>query len=349
MFPYWLFYVAVSLISMLGFFSSKKLSKGVEWFKWSFVFLLISFFVGFRYEVGGDWGNYLSMYSTVASLNFFEVASYSDPGYQLLSWFSSRLGGDIYFVNFLCASFLAFGIISFSRTQPLPWLSVYISIPYLIVVVAMGYTRQAAALGFFLIGLSFLRYSGFKKYIFWVVLGALFHKSAVLMLPFTVFGMPRLLFRYWVGVGAVCVIAVLLLVMNSFGGLWELYVENNMDSEGAMLRVSMNALPAVLLLIFRKRILRDNENKLWVFFAICSLSMVPLVPFVSTAIDRVSLYFIPIQLFFFSRIHTIFYGTEIKAILILCVAFYYALVMFVWLNFAAHASDWIPYKSILFS
>ena len=37
----------------------------------------------------------------------------------------------------------------FVRRQPMPWLGLLVAIPYLVIVVGMGYSRQAIALGLF--------------------------------------------------------------------------------------------------------------------------------------------------------------------------------------------------------
>jgi hypothetical protein len=65
----------------------------------------------------------------------------------------------------------------------------------------------------------------------------------------------------------------------------------------------------------------------------------------STAVDRMGLYLIPIQLFVLSRLPDAFpimsRGVNPAT---LAVILYSAAVQFVWLNFAAHARYWIPYQ-----
>jgi hypothetical protein len=62
------------------------------------------------------------------------------------------------------------------------------------------------------------------------------------------------------------------------------------------------------------------------------------------AVDRLALYLIPLQLFVFARLPlalgpTFGYGAIIWAVIL-----YYALVLYVWLNFATHAFAWLPYQ-----
>ncbi|WP_259303618.1 EpsG family protein [Thermomonas sp. S9] len=109
----------------------------------------------------------------------------------------------------------------------------------------------------------------------------------------------------------------------------------------------MNAVPAVLFLIFRKRLAPDRvERKLWVWMALFAIACIPLVSQASTAVDRVALYFIPLQLFVFSRIARLAVAARRKGILVVSVMAYYAAVQLVWLNFATHSQYWIPYRIV---
>ena len=54
-------------------------------------------------------------------------------------------------MNFVCAIIFVTGLLIFCFHQPYKWLGILISTPYLINVVAMGATKQSAALGFIMI------------------------------------------------------------------------------------------------------------------------------------------------------------------------------------------------------
>lgn len=57
-----------------------------------------------------------------------------------------------------------------------------------------------------------------------------------------------------------------------------------------------------------------------------------------------ALYFIPLQLFVFGQLPTIAKSINVRTAIVLGILLYYALVQFVWLNFAAHAYAWLPYQ-----
>ena len=67
-------------------------------------------------------------------------------------------------------------------------------------------------------------------------------------------------------------------------------------------------------------------------------------PHIATAIDRVALYLIPLQLFVFARLPRLARTVKGRTLLVLGVVGYYSAVQFVWLNFATHAQYWLPYQ-----
>ena len=60
----------------------------------------------------------------------------------------------------------------------------------------------------------------------------------------------------------------------------------------------------------------------------------------STAVDRLALYIIPLQLAVLSRLPRAFDSGLLRY----AVMAYSALVLFVWLTFAKHADYWLPYQ-----
>lgn len=158
---------------------------------WLLVGLVLAVLMGLRHEVGGDWFNYLPQFQDTAVLSFGEALSLGDPGYSALNWLVAQLGGTIYGVNLACAAVLMWGTVVFCRRQPNPWLALLAAVPYLLIVVGMGYTRQSVALGFALLGLVALGDGRVRAFVLWVVLGALFHKSAVLLLPIAALAASR--------------------------------------------------------------------------------------------------------------------------------------------------------------
>jgi hypothetical protein len=311
--------------------------------------LLFTMMIGFRYRVGGDWGSYINYLNSTRYITFVEVFNRSDPGYIFLNWLVTQTVGEIWAVNLLCGLIFSIGLVAFARIQPRPWLGLLVAVPYLIIVVAMGYSRQGVAIGLAMLGLvALMRDRSNVKFVIWIALAASFHRTAMVLVPIAALAADR--GRIWTAswVGAATLLLYYLYLEDSVDRLVAGYIEAEYQSQGAAIRVTMNALPAALFLVARRRFrLSPSERRLWTIMALLALGFVVLL-FVSpssTAVDRMGLYLIPIQLFVLSRLPDAFpimsRGVNPAT---LAVILYSAAVQFVWLNFAAHARYWIPYQ-----
>ena len=276
----------------------------------------------------------------------------SDPGYMLINWLSLNLGTDIWLVNLISAMVFTWGLARFAREQPNPWLAIVIAVPYLVIVVAMGYTRQAVAIGIILAGLARVHHhQSMVKFGLYVLFAATFHKSAVIILPLVAFAAARNRI-VMVAIGAVMAAMLwYLFVSASIDTLMENYVVEEYDSQGAAIRVAMNLPPAILFLLYQRRFGLDAfSQKLWRNFAFAAIGALGLLMVMqsSTVVDRLALYLIPLQLYVFSRLPTVFSdkGRD-NGQLTLALIGYSALVQLVWLTSATHADYWLPYKFYL--
>lgn len=342
MLPFWLMF----LLPAWALLVPGQLPARQKITAWWAVGTLFALMIGLRHEVGGDWESYLDHFKTVAHMDFAEAMRKGDPGHYLVNWLVTRAGGSVYWVNLLYATVLMWGTVVFCRRQPWPWLALLVAVPYMLIVVGMGYSRQAMALGLALLGLVALGEHRVRAFVIYVAIGALFHKSAVLLLPIAALAASRNRFLTAGMVGLTSVLLYYLLLSQEADSMWTNYVEYQMESQGAKIRVLMNAVPAVLMLLFGKRLAASaQERKLWTWMALLALLCLPLVPLASTAVDRVALYLIPLQLFVFSRLPLLAGGNiRTRTGLVLGVVAYYAAVQFVWLNFATHARYWLPYQ-----
>ena len=120
---------------------------------------------------------------------------------------------------------------------------------------------------------------------------------------------------------------------------------NNLESEGAGVRLALCAVPAIAFLLYKRRLaFGEDEQALWRNYSIVALGLVTLYYFfipASTAIDRSALYLLPLQLAIFSRM-PLLVGSWLLGRLI--VIFLTAAVLFVWLNYAKSAFGWVPYR-----
>ncbi|CAN1496812.1 EpsG family [Burkholderiaceae bacterium] len=315
---------------------------------WLLIFGLLVLMIGLRHEVGGDWGNYVQQIYEASFDTFQESVIKKDPAYSILNWLSARFYLSPHYINAVCAVLFSWGLIVFCRVQPLPWLALTVAIPYLVTVVAMGYTRQGVAIGLIMIGLVALTEQKILRFMVFVALAALFHRSAIILIPFAILAgtQNRLLTVLWVS-GSGLVLHFLLL-QESVDSLYENYIVAQYDSSGAAIRITMNAVPAMLFLLFRQRFaMPKKERTFWTWMSLSALMLIGLlvVSPSSTAVDRVALYWIPLQLFVLSRLPDAMTRNPKRNIIwIRLVIFYSAAVLFVWLFFATHASSWLPYQ-----
>ena len=351
MWPYWLLFLVPAFQAVAKLRQAPIPLAEKRWsFLWRTVFVLLALMIGLRHQVGGDWESYLAVLEASKKLSLTEAfgSMNSDPADIFFNWVAAQSGLGLYLVNSVYGTMFAWGLLVFCREQPRPWLALTVAVPYLITVVAMGYSRQGVAVGMVMLGLIALREKSVFKFLFWVALAATFHKSAVILVPLAVLAGSgrRLWMLLWVVVTAV--LLFVLLLQESVDRFVAGYIDSQYDSAGAAVRIAMNAVPAALFLLLRKRFQMPPEQlSFWTWMSLGAIAFVLLlyVSPSSTAVDRVALYWIPLQLFVWSRIpDAMGRPGAANAVWVYAVVAYSAIVYFVWLLFATHSLYWLPYR-----
>jgi hypothetical protein len=306
------------------------------------IFIIVM--VGLRYQVGADWRSYEFMFSFAGYASWTRVIEHGDPGYQTLNWLVQRADYKIWLVNLICAIIFTWGLIRLARTQPLPWLAVVVAIPYLVIVVAMGYSRQAVAIGVIMAGLAALANgASLVRFAAYVAVAALFHKTAVVVLPLLVFTSERNRFLNALAGVAGFVLLYDVFLADDVDQLVKSYVDVEYSSQGAAIRVAMNLVPAFIMLVFGRRLsLSSAEVRVWRAFSWTSFGLLVLLILTpsSTAVDRIALYMLPLQLIVLPRTVGLFKSPLVGKLLVIA---YAGAIQFTWLNFATHATYWVPY------
>ncbi len=353
MLPYWLFFLLPAIVAFQAAPINRRRTDGTRATTglstaWYLVMVGLTLIIGLRYEVGGDWNSYLRYLYGARYLSFSDLATVSDPGYWALNMLSSWLGLGMAGVNTISALLFASGLIVFCRSLPRPWLALSCAMPYLVTVVAMGYTRQAIAVSLAMIGIVALQRVRYIRFAAWILVAALFHKTAIVLIPLAALVVKRKRFKAVGFIGLFSFAAYEAILSDHVDQLTSTYQDANLESSGALIRLAMNAVPAVLLLMFHKRFaLSPVEKRLWIIVSIISIGM--FIGFfltnLSTALDRMALYLIPLQLVVFAHFPDAIGrpGGRNEAI-VASILLYYATVLFVWLNFAQHSGYWVPYR-----
>jgi hypothetical protein len=350
MIPYWIFFITPAWVALLSPPLKSLRADGNRPLRvdgvWILVIVTLTIVVGFRYETGGDWQNYLEYFSEERYRG--DRYSAHDPGFVVINILSSFLNLGFSGVNVISALIFSFGLVLYCRNLPRPWLALACAIPYLVIVVSMGYTRQSIALGLVMVGFVMLSRSRFKAFVVWVLVAALFHKSAVLMIPIAALSISknRVLSVLIIFLGSF--LGFMIFLVDMYADILMNYTDEQMKSSGASIRLAMNALPGVLFLLYKRKYrLGLNEKKLWTVISLISIVMFIgfFVSNLSTALDRMALYFIPLQLVSFAYLpDAIGRSDRLNQVVVAGILIYYAAVMFVWLNFGVHSHYWLPYK-----
>jgi len=213
-----------------------------------------------------------------------------------------------------------------------------------VIVVAMGYSRQAVAIGIVMAGLAALANgASLVRFAVYVAVAALFHKTAVVVLPLLVFTSERnRVLNALAGIAGFVLLYDVFLA-DDVDKLVKNYVGAEYNSQGAAIRVAMNLVPAFIMLVFGKRLdLSEAEVQIWRAFAWTSIGLLVLlvVSPSTTAVDRIALYMMPLQLIVLPRIVALFKSPQVGRLVVIL---YAAAIQFTWLNFATHAKYWVPY------
>lgn len=341
--PYWLMWLTLLAGSLLARpvpREERRLTGGLL-----LVGLGLLLVIGLRYRVGGDWDNYARILEWVAANSTAEALDYGDIGYTLLNIGAARLGYDLWFVNLVCGLFFMAGLLAMVRRLSNPYLALLVAFPYLILVVAMGYTRQGAAIGCIMLALaSYLQRQSLVRYIFWIAVAATFHKTAIIAVPLIAFVGERGRLLNLLLIGSAVVGLYFAFLDESADVLVRNYIEARYASSGALIRIFMCVVPALVFFLFRSRLRFDPfEDRLWrnfsliAFAAAIALALTPS----STAVDRIALYLLPMQFAILAQVP----GTVVERRFgLFAVAGFSGAVLFTWLNYAVHAGGWIPYR-----
>ena len=307
------------------------------------LFMLV--LIGLRYEVGGDWQTYEWMFTSAGRLEFLEALDLGDPGYQALNWLVFKIGFDLWAVNLICAAFFTWGLFRFCLTQPLPWAAALVAVPYMVIVVAMGYTRQGVALGILMAGFAvFLRTGSSLRFAVYVFAAALFHKTAIVAFPLVALASQRNKFVNWLMVPALSLWLYDLFLGDAMDKFVSHYVHQHYSAQGAAIRVGMNLFAALVFFVLRRRLgFSEIERPLWRNFSFAAVLMMGLLVLLpsSAAVDRMAIYIIPLQLAVLARTPLLIRSRLPGTILLLGYAF---AVQFVWLNFGQFSRLWLPYR-----
>lgn len=348
MIPYFVLF-GIWLLGAIQF--QAKRGAPYERIVYAIALLFTTLMIGFRYEVGGDWFTYEEIYNTISFQSLGESFKLSEPAYAFLNWISARFDYGVYVPNMGCAIVFMLGLSTLIRQQPQPWLAMTVAIPYLVIVVGMGYTRQAAAIGMICWAIARIEDDKIWQTVAKVAFAALFHKTAILFLPILLAPIARRNLLMAI-IGSMFFIGLAVVALgDQTDRLITNYVNSNYQSGGAAIRIGMNVIAAGLFFAFRKKFsISESSRLIWMISSILAIASVAGLVFSSSSVgvDRLALFLIPLQIFVYSNIPaitTFARGTRIMATF--AILAYSLGVQYVYFFHGTFSYTWLPYRNIL--
>lgn len=139
----------------------------------------ISLIFGFRYGVGKDYFTYENSF-------YYDYNSSFEPIYNLFSVIIKNTMGEFFYltliISFLTNLFIYLGIVKRDIKNIYAILAIFIYMSSMALIFA-NLMRQGLSVAIFFYCSSFIKERNFKKYLTYIILGAGFHISMLLMLP----------------------------------------------------------------------------------------------------------------------------------------------------------------------
>ena len=231
------------------------------------IYFLMILFVGLRdVSVGTDTGHYVRSFSNFDQLEDDRNLQFDkEPGWWILNKIGNTIGTNYAVLLILIAAITYANVLIVIKKHSdslLISLFVYITLCYF--TFCMNAARQGIAVGIYMFSFPCLLNRDFKRYVVWVLVAAMFHKTAVIAIPMYFF-FTRGFSRKSI-VALVCGSALLtyfLPVLLSYGASMEqryqLYLEESQGG-GELLTVFYVAMAAYFI-IQRKYIKADIRHK----------------------------------------------------------------------------------------
>jgi|SRR6478672_6385148 len=316
------------------------------------VALIYFLMVGFRFQVGMDWNNYLLIYDYWHHMSLGQNLAQREPGYGALMWFAGQTGEGMILVDAVSGFVFTFGLFAVAKRCPEPFIAICIATPLLVVASAMSSVRQAVAQGilFYVMATWYQRSTLVRTLL--VLFAASFHFSAIFMLIFVSLAakVPNV-----VRVGAAMVVGLFVFGIIAFAPdamehYSNLYVgpSAQLTAPGAIVETGFVA--AAGLIYFAIRPLWDSvyeDNPLYRSMAWASLLSIPAILISSVGAYRFVLYFYPMAMTIYSGIPGLIRSGVGRLWYRMAVVAASFAMLIGWLMLGNNSVPWVPYKNWL--
>ncbi len=148
--------------------------------------LVLSLFAGMRsYRVGTDSGTYTRKFVSNLSTNYYNFREDVEFGYQLYEYLILKFTHNYFWLFFLSGLIVVYSYLHIIRRYSENyWLSVLLFVTLGIYTFFFNGLRQGIAMAIFALSLPYLLEKKFFYYLLVCIIASLFHKTALIMIPF---------------------------------------------------------------------------------------------------------------------------------------------------------------------
>ena len=339
MIPYFLIFFLFLILSIFHEHKIIYISDNNKNFFIISIIISLSFFIGLRDNVGGDWGTYYENYFLNKNeLDLEEFISRYIWKKDFLFEFSNFLINKIYksyhLLNFFFAIIFSYCLVFFCFKCNRPFFALMISSSYLIPVVSMGYHRQALALAIFLIAIIQLEKNKYFNFFFIIFISTLFHYTSVFLFLFGFLATKIIQLKWIIFFSMIIIIFIYFIIGPTvINSLFRYYILSGYSSLGAIPRVFISFLPALIYFLYRNKFHFENPGLIKSFSLISLGLFILLIIFnnATTFVDRLALYLIPFQIIIYDKFIDIFERQKKSNLIIFyIISLFYFLILIVW-------------------
>ena len=174
-----IYYSFLVLPFIFFIFERKFTYKFINQYSWNLFFFYLIILIGFRDEVGGDWIQYLKNY---------QIHNLTDPSYKLFRgnlnlfdlffYIYGVLKIKIHFLYLTLTTLFTYCLFKYVKFLQYKWLALLSTIPYLVIVVSIGYVKQATAISFIFLAILYFNQSKLRNMNIMLIFASLTHISA---------------------------------------------------------------------------------------------------------------------------------------------------------------------------
>lgn len=338
-----IFYYSIFIFSLITMFLNdvfnlhflNKFNKKLKIFFLLFLFII----VGFRYKVGSDWNTYNDLFYTI---DFTEKSL--DIAYFYLIKLSILFSIDIWGLNIFSSFVFFYGFYFLFRDEKYFWFAVNLSLPYLIFIVSMGYTRQSISIGFGMIIIKSIINNNKIYQLFFLLISILFHYTSVLYAGFILYNIKNNFLKI---LTLLLILILFFILTNQFADLkryYKYYLLTGAQSYGGIPRLIFATLPIFFYLIKFNQLKLSKYNKLFSLYSL-SIFFLLIIAFISTTTaDRILLFLLPIKIFLLLKIIEFIKN---KYLYIYVLTFIFILSFHLHSIYSISFKEWIPYQNLL--